>query len=425
MSALPAESDEIEPFILEVPQSQLDDLGRRLESIRWPEQELVDDWSQGAPLAKVWALIDHWRGAYDWRRCERILNGLGQYRTRIDGVDIHFLHIRSPHAHALPMILSHGWPGSVIEFLKCVGPLTDPMAHGGRAADAFHLVIPSLPGYGFSGKPHETGWTVQRIVRTWHVLMSRLGYDRYVAQGGDWGAAITTAMGAQRPQGLAAIHLNLPFVMPAHIDDNLGPAEAEMMAALAQYQRWGSGHSTQQASRPQTLGYGLADSPVAQAAWIYEKFKEWADCDGEPENALSHDEMLDNIMLYWLPNTGTSSARLYWESFHGAFGATELDLPTGCSIFPRTFIVLPKVGPIDACGNSFIGTRSTAGGISRPSSNRACSWRRSENASSSCAEEAEIGALTDAQIRFQIDRIDWGSNIRRSSGASSLVHFER
>lgn len=337
-----AHSERVEPFTLAVPETQLEDLRRRLEAIRWPDQELVDDWSQGAPLAKVQALIDHWRDAYDWRRCEQTLNGLGQYRTRIDGVDIHFLHIRSPNAHALPMILSHGWPGSVIEFLKCVGPLSDPTVHGASAADAFDLVIPSLPGYGFSGKPRETGWTVQRIARAWHALMSRLGYDRYVAQGGDWGAAITTAMGAQRPRGLAAIHLNLPFVIPAQIDDNLGSAEAEMMAALAQYQRWGSGYSTQQASRPQTLGYGLADSPVGQAAWIYEKFKEWTDCAGAPENALSHDEMLDNIMLYWLPNTGASSARLYWESFHGAFGATELDLPTGCSIFPRDIYRAPK-----------------------------------------------------------------------------------
>ncbi len=339
---LAADTETVDPFTLEVPESQLDDLRRRLDAVRWPDPELVDDWSQGAPLANVWALIQHWRVAYDWRRCEQMLNGLGQYRTQIDGVDIHFLHVRSPNPDALPIILSHGWPGSVIEFLKTVGPLSDPAAHGGRAADAFHIVVPSLPGYGFSGKPRETGWTVQRIARAWHTLMNRLGYDRYVAQGGDWGAAITTAMGVQRPEGLIAIHLNLPFVLPATIGEELSAEEGAMLEALAHYKRWGAGYSTQQSTRPQTLGYALADSPVGQAAWIYEKFQAWSDCEGVPENILTQDEMLDNIMMYWLSNTGTSAARLYWESFYGAFGATDVHIPTGCSIFPKDIYRAPK-----------------------------------------------------------------------------------
>lgn len=335
-------TDAIRPFTIAIAEEQLDDLRQRLDRTRWPDAEAVDDWSQGVPLAETRKLVDHWRNHYDWRRCEAALNAHPQFHTEIDGVDIHFLHIRSPNPDAMPLILTHGWPGSVIEFMKCIGPLSDPAAHGGNAADAFHLVIPSLPGYGFSGKPKETGWGVQRIATAWHVLMTRLGYDRYVAQGGDWGAAITTAMGAQRPQGLAAIHVNLPLILPEGPYDDASPAELAMLEAMAYYARWDGGYSDQQATRPQTLGYGLADSPAGQAAWIYEKFWSWADCHGDPTNALSYDEMLDNIMLYWLPNTGTSSARLYWESFHDAFGATELHLPAACSIFPKDIYAAPR-----------------------------------------------------------------------------------
>lgn len=335
-------SEDIVPFTLDIEESRLVDLRQRLATTRWPDPELVDDWSQGAPLEKVRALINYWQVDYDWRRCEATLNGHNQCLTTIDGVDIHFLHVRSKHPHALPIILSHGWPGSVIEFLKCIEPLVDPVGYGGDAADAFHVVIPSLPGYGFSGKPRETGWTIQRIARAWHVLMRRLGYQRYVAQGGDWGAAITTAMGRQRPDGLAAIHLNLPFVRPVEIGPDLSPAEAAMLDRLVFYSRWDAGYAAQQASRPQTLGYGLADSPAAQAAWIYEKFCAWTDCDGEPEKALTRDEMLDNIMLYWLSNTGTSSARLYWESYSGVFAAVKLHLPTGCSVFPKDIYTAPR-----------------------------------------------------------------------------------
>lgn len=332
----------IEPFTLSISEDVLQYLQRRLEQVRWPEQELVADWSQGAPLHKVQALVEYWRDQYDWRRCESALNAWPQFTTRIDGVGIHFLHVRSKHPQAMPLILSHGWPGSVIEFLKIIGPLTDPVAYGGDASDAFHVVIPSLPGFGFSGKPEATGWNVERIARAWSVLMARLGYTKYVAQGGDWGAAITTALGVMRPEALAGIHLNLPLVLPEVLPETFSPDETAMLESVAAYQRWSAGYSTQQMTRPQTVGYGLADSPVGQAAWIYEKYAEWSDCADNPESVLSLDEMLDNIMLYWLPNTAASSARLYWESFSSVFHARQLDLPTGCSIFPKDIYAAPR-----------------------------------------------------------------------------------
>ncbi|HSW12943.1 MAG TPA: epoxide hydrolase, partial [Solimonas sp.] len=237
-------SEEIIPFVLRVEDAQLDDLRHRLAFTRWPDAELVADWSQGVPLAKLQALVEHWRTHYDWRRCESALNSHGQYLTRIDGVDIHFLHVRSKHPDALPLLLTHGWPGSVVEFLKCIGPLVDPVAHGGDASDAFHVVIPSLPGHGYSGKPRETGWNVKRIARAWAVLMQRLGYARYVAQGGDWGAVVTTAMGMDRPEGLAAIHLNMPLVRPREPGNDLNAGESQMLERLAYYARWDSGYAT-------------------------------------------------------------------------------------------------------------------------------------------------------------------------------------
>jgi epoxide hydrolase len=330
-------SDQVTPFTLSIPQDALDDLARRLDAARWPEREPVDDWSQGAPLAKVRALCDHWRNGYDWRRCEARLNELGQHRTELDGLGIHFLHVRSPHPQAMPLLLTHGWPGSVIEFMKVIGPLTDPVAHGGDAADAFHVVAPSLPGFGFSDKPDASGWNVARIADAWIVLMARLGYDRWCAQGGDWGAAVTTAIGAARPPGCAAIHVNMPLVYPGP-DDMAAPTPEEQaaMAKMAHYQNSESGYAKVQQTRPQTVGYGLVDSPVGQAAWIYEKLWAWTDNDGAPEDVLTMDEMLDNIMLYWLPAAGASSARIYWESF-GSFGSLagqKLDIPYGASIYP-------------------------------------------------------------------------------------------
>ena len=328
-------SDTITPFTLAVPQTELDDLRRRLDNARWPDRETVDDWTQGAPLERVKALCDHWRGGYDWRRIEARLNALGQFKTRIDGLDVHFLHVRSPNEAALPLIITHGWPGSVMEFMKVIEPLTDPVAHGGSAKDAFHVIAPSLPGYGFSGKPTGTGWGVPRIAQTWITLMERLGYSRWVAQGGDWGAAVTTAIGVIRPAGCAAIHVNMPLVYPGPDDiADLTVAEQASVDAMTYYREKDSGYSKQQSTRPQSVGYGLVDSPVGQAAWIYEKLWAWTDNKGVPEDVLTLDEMLDNIMLYWLPATGASSARLYWESF-GQFGSTNLDLPVGVSIYPK------------------------------------------------------------------------------------------
>jgi pimeloyl-ACP methyl ester carboxylesterase len=328
-------SDTITPFTLNIPQADLDDLARRLDATRWPEKETVDDWTQGSPLAKVQALAAHWRKRYDWRACEARLNALGQFKTQIDGLDIHFLHVRSPHPQAMPLIITHGWPGSVIEFMKVIGPLTDPVAHGGKAEDAFHLVMPSLPGFGFSDKPAATGWGVPRIAMAWIELMRRLGYDRWVAQGGDWGSAVTTAIGVINPAACAAIHVNMPLIYPEAEDmADLTEAEQGALAAMKHYQDWDSGYSKQQATRPQSLGYGLVDSPVGQAAWIYEKMWAWTDNQGVPEDVLTPDEMLDNIMLYWLPATGASSARLYWESF-GSFGSQKLDIRVGVSVYPR------------------------------------------------------------------------------------------
>jgi pimeloyl-ACP methyl ester carboxylesterase len=325
--------DEIRPFRLDVPESELEDLRRRLAATRWPEKETVEDWSQGAPLKDVRALVEHWATAYDWRRCEAMLNGFGQFKTTIDGLEIHFLHIRSPVAGAMPLLMTHGWPGSPIEFHKVIGPLSDPVAHGGEAADAFDLVIPCLPGYGFSERPSATGWNLSRVAAAWAVLMRRLGYTRWVAQGGDWGALVTQAIGALAPEGLAGIHINMlvaPF--PASIADPT-PREQAALASLQAYSSDGNGYARQQGTRPQTLAYGLTDSPVGQAAWIYEKFHAWTDCAGQPETVLTRDEMLDNIMLYWLPATGGSSARLYWEAFR-AMRPMEIAVPTGVSVFP-------------------------------------------------------------------------------------------
>ena len=328
-------SDAVTPFTLNTPESALADLHRRIDHARWPEAELVEDWSQGAPLHKVRALVDHWRHHYDRRRCEARLNALGQYKTEIDELGIHFLHVRSKEANALPLIITHGWPGSVLEFMKIIGPLTDPVAHGGRAEDAFHLVLPSLPGFGFSDKPKETGWGIERIARAWAVLMARLGYTRWAAQGGDWGSAVTSAIGEQAPEGCIGIHVNMPMARPTP-EDMQSPSPREMQAfmALKHYQEWDSGYSKQQSTRPQTLGYALADSAVGQAAWVYEKMWSWTDNQGAPEDALTLDEMIDNIMLYWLPGNATSSARLYWESF-GSFAPKEIHVPTGVSIFPK------------------------------------------------------------------------------------------
>lgn len=325
------EGDKIEPLTLDVPQALLDDLRERLVRTRWPERETAA--GQGVPLAVAREICSYWAQNYDWRRCEAALNGFGQFRTAIDGLGIHFLHVRSPEPNALPLLLTHGWPGSVVEFHKVIGPLSDPVCHGGRAEDAFHLVIPSLPGYGFSDRP-TAGWGLERIARAWITLMQRLGYGHFVAQGGDWGSGVTNAIATINPPGLRGIHLNMVLANPAPEDmADLTPAEQESLAALKRYRKDGNAYARQQMTRPQTLGYGLTDSPMGQAMWIYEKFCEWADCGGNARLVLSLDEMLDNIMLYWLPGNAASSARLYWESFR-SFSANGVDVPVGCSIFP-------------------------------------------------------------------------------------------
>lgn len=333
---------EVRPFTLDIPQSQLDDLNARLDLARWPEQETVSDWSQGTPLAALKDFVGYWRNHYDWRRCEARLNGLGQFITEIDGLDIHFLHVRSPHPEAMPLIMTHGWPGSVIEFMGVIEQLADPVKFGGKAEDAFHVVAPSLPGFGFSGKPTATGWGVEKIGRAWGTLMARLGYERWFAQGGDWGSAVTTAIGVQQVAGCAGIHLNMPIGRPEPEDlANPSPAELKALGALKHYQDWDSGYSTQQRTRPQSVGYGLVDSPVGLAGWIYEKMWAWTDNAGAPEDALTRDAMLDNLMLYWLPATGASSARLYWESF-GAFAPQKIELPVAVSAFPKEILPTPR-----------------------------------------------------------------------------------
>jgi pimeloyl-ACP methyl ester carboxylesterase len=325
----------IEPFRIAASDAALDDLRRRLRATRWPDRETVDDWSQGIPLAYVQDVCAYWAEKYDWRAREARLNRFEQFRTELDGLGIHLVHVRSPHANALPLVITHGWPGSIVEFQKVIEPLTNPTAHGGDARDAFHVVCPSLPGYGFSDKPARKGWTTQRIAKAWAALMERLGYPRYVAQGGDWGAMVTTWIGSEDPTHCAGIHLNMPIAPPdpATLND-LTDKEKSALAGMQHYNEWDSGYSKQQSTRPQTVGYGLVDSPAGQAAWILEKFWAWTDCNGHPENVLGRDELLDNVMLYWLPGTGASSARLYWESFR-TLSLDPVRVPVGCSIFPK------------------------------------------------------------------------------------------
>jgi len=327
------------PFRLDVADAELDDLRARLSRTRWPERETVGDgdgldWSQGIPLSYVRDLCGYWERDYDWRRAEAQVNAWPQWRAGVDGLGIHVLHARSPEPDALPLVLTHGWPGSIVEFLKVIGPLSDPAAHGGDPADAFHVVCPTLPGYGWSDKPASTGWNVAHIADAWDELMRGLGYERYAAQGGDWGSMVTMCLGMQHPDHLVGLHVNMPIVRPdpATFDD-LTDREKETLAAMEEHRRWGTGYSKQQSTRPQTVGYGLTDSPAGQCAWIVEKFWAWTDCDGHPENVLTRDELLDNVMFYWLPAAAASSARLYWESFRQV-PSDRIGVPAGCSVFP-------------------------------------------------------------------------------------------
>jgi pimeloyl-ACP methyl ester carboxylesterase len=348
----------IRPFSIDVPEEDLADLRRSIASTRWPSKELVPDQSQGVQLATIQELARYWATEYDWRTCEAQLNALPQFMTEIDGVDIHFIHVKSPHEHALPLIITHGWPGSVIEMLEVIGPLTDPTGHGGDAADAFHVVIPSIPGYGFSAEPTEPGWGAGRIGQAWAELMHRLGYSRYVAQGGDQGAGVTDAMARQEPDGLLGVHFNLLSAAPREL----------LMAALNLRLAWSGddreqfskfigivmrGYIAEMGEHPQTIGYSLLDSPVGQAAWMldhdadsYEKISR-AFLDGEPSGGLTRDHVLDNITLYWLTNTAASAARLYWETGRGATAAFKdppphVKLPVAYTVFPGELFQAPR-----------------------------------------------------------------------------------
>ncbi|MCY4014683.1 MAG: epoxide hydrolase [Gammaproteobacteria bacterium] len=347
-------------FRIDVGDDELADLHTRLADTRWPDAETPDDWSQGLPLAYARELRDYWLNDYDWREREAHFNSFPQYTTTIDGLDVHFIHRKSDNPDSVPLLITHGWPGSVVEFHKTIEPLANPTAYGGDAADSFDVICPSLPGYGFSGKPEATGWGVGKIAEVWDTLMQRIGYDRYFAQGGDWGAAVTTAIAMQDKGSCAGIHVNMPSAGPTQeARDNPTERDKQAFEGGRYYNAWGSGYSKQQSTRPQTLGYGLVDSPMGQATWIIEKFLEWTDCedaDGNkhPENVLSRDELLDNVMFYWLTAAGASSARLYWESFNRTFGGGNQDkitLPTGCSIFPKEIVPTPRSWAEQRYGN--------------------------------------------------------------------------
>ncbi|MQY21673.1 epoxide hydrolase family protein [Nocardia macrotermitis] len=332
----------VRPFTVSISDSEIDDVRRRLAGTRWPDPETVSDWSQGVRVANARSLVDYWERGYDWRRLESELNRFPQFLTEIDGLDIHFIHVRSKHPDAMPLLLTHGWPGSILEFLKLIGPLTDPVAFGGDTADSFDVVIPSLPGFGFSRKPTETGWTVSRIASAWAELMKRLGYLRWVAQGGDWGAVVTTALGAVQPEGLLGIHLNTQYAFPAQIPDTLSPDQRYAVETLARYTGELGGSNHLQGTKPETVGFALADSPAGQAAWIYEKFQSKTDNQGLAEDAIAVDDMLDTISLYWFTNSAASSARIYWENRSASMAGPKLTLPVAVTVFPKDIPRLPR-----------------------------------------------------------------------------------
>jgi len=332
----------IRPFTVAIPDAEIADLKQRLARTRWPDPETVSDWSQGVRLENARSLIDYWGREYDWRRFENELGRFPQFLTEIDGLEIHFIHVKSKNPNALPLILTHGWPGSIVEFLKLIGPLTDPVAFGGTVEDSFDVVIPSLPGFGFSGKPTETGWSVTRIAAAWAELMKRLGYTHWAAQGGDWGAVVTSALGVLHPTGLLGIHLSSQYAFPAQIPDSLSPEEQYAVDTLAVYTGDMGGANHLQGTKPETIGFALADSPAGQAAWIYDKFQSKTDNDGLAEDALSRDEILDAISLYWFTNSAASSARIYWENKGSSMAGPRLTLPVAVTVFPRDIPRLPR-----------------------------------------------------------------------------------
>ncbi|CAL9402089.1 epoxide hydrolase family protein [Streptomyces sp. enrichment culture] len=338
----PPASALVRPFTVSIPESEIDDVKQRLARTRWPDPETVGDWSQGVRVENARALVDYWERRYDWRRFESELNRFPQFLTEIDGLDIHFIHVRSENPHAMPLILTHGWPGSVLDFLNMIGPLTDPVSYGGNAADSFDVVVPSLPGFGFSQKPTQTGWTVSRIASAWAELMKRLGYTRWAAHGGDWGAVVTTALGATRPEGLAGIHLNTQYAFPAQMPGTLTPQQRDAVETLALYTGELGGSNHLQGTKPETVGFALADSPAGQAAWIYEKFQSKTDNHGLAEDALGIDDILDTISLYWFTNSAASSGRIYWENRSLTFAGPKVTLPVAVTVFPKDIPRVPR-----------------------------------------------------------------------------------
>jgi len=345
-------SASIRPFHINIPQADIEDLRKRIQATRWPGKETVNDQSQGVKLEQIQDLVKYWGTAYDWRKAEAKLNALPEFVTTIDDLDIQFIHIRSKHKNALPLIITHGWPGSVFEMLKLVGPLTDPTAFGGRAEDAFDLVIPSMPGYGFSGKPTATGWDADHIATAWDILMKRLGYKTYVSQGGDWGSVVADKMAKQHPEGLLGIHVNMPATVPADVatalkngdpvPEGLSEKEKDAFNSLNYLYTKGGGYAGMMVTRPQTLGYGLTDSPVGLASFFLDKMNEWTYSGGNAEKSLTKDEILDDITLYWLSNTAASSAQLYWENNANNFNAVDISIPAAITVFPGEIYQAPK-----------------------------------------------------------------------------------
>ncbi|MDE8758454.1 MULTISPECIES: epoxide hydrolase family protein [Rhizobium] len=357
VQARPALDESIRPFRIHVDQSQLDDLKRRIAETRWPDRETVGDISQGIQLARVQDLVRYWGTDYGWRKAEDQLNALPQFITTIDGVDIQFIHVRSRYPNALPVILTHGWPGSIFEFIKTIGPLTDPTAYGGKPEDSFDVIIPSIPGHGFSGRPTDQGWGPDRVARAWDVLVKRLGYTHYVSQGGDHGSVISDALARQAPKGLLAIHLNMPATVPGDLmrainngdaaPAGLSPAEKGAYDSLSAFFGRNAAYGAMMVTRPQTIGYSLSDSPSGLASWIYEKFVQWSDSDGVPERVLTRDEMLNDITLYWLTNTGASSSRFYWENNNNNFSSEaqktkDIKIPVGITVFQKEIYKAPE-----------------------------------------------------------------------------------
>lgn len=349
-------NNDVHPFKIAIPESDLADLRYRLIRTRWPDKETVADSSQGLQLEKLQSLVSYWSSGYDWRKIETHLNNLPQFVTKIDGLTVHFIHVRSRHSRAMPVILTHGWPGSVLEFMKVIQPLTNPTLHGGSADDAFDVVIPSIPGYGFSERPANTGWNPERVARMWDTLMKRLGYTRYVSQGGDHGSVISNVLGRQAPQGLLGIHLTMPAAVPGELFTaineglpspvTLSADEQQAFDKLSHFFTRNAAYGAMMVTRPQTIGYALNDSPAGMAAWSYDKITQWTDSNGEPERVLTRDEILDDLSLYWLTNTSASAARFYWENNNNNFSSTtqkthEVKVPVAITVFPGEIYQAP------------------------------------------------------------------------------------